>query len=108
LELRSHAFHCAPLSFHHMPEELAAEFATATVTIAKGDLNYRRLVGDRSWAPTTPFAELTGYFPGPLVALRTLKSDVAVGLAESVVTALDASGEAWRTTGAHAVIHARP
>ena len=46
----------------------------------KGDLNYRRLVGDRLWPPTTPFADVTAYFPGPVAALRTLKSDVIVGL----------------------------
>lgn len=108
LELRSHGFHCAPVSFRHLPEDLAEEFAAASVTLVKGDLNYRRLVGDRAWAPTTPFAELTGYFPGPLVAMRTLKCDVAVGLSQPRVAALDASDPGWRTSGAYAVIHARP
>ena len=68
------------LSYHRMPADLAAQFEHASLTILKGDLNYRRLVGDRDWPPTTPFADVTAYFPGSLAALRTLKSDVIIGL----------------------------
>jgi hypothetical protein len=107
LEVRAHPFSCAPWSYHHMPADLAADFASATVTIMKGDLNYRRLVGDRLWAPTTPFEEVTAYFPGRVAALRTMKCDVAVGIPADVVARLDASGERWRSDGAHAVIHVR-
>ncbi len=105
LTVRAHPFACAPLPYADMPGDLRAELAGATLTIAKGDLNYRRLVGDRMWAATTPFARLTSYFPGPLVALRTLKCDVAVGLDPRTVAGLDANGERWRTSGAYAVIH---
>ena len=104
LSVRAHPFSCAPWSYHHMPADLAAEFAAASVTIMKGDLNYRRLVGDRSWPATTPFEEATGYFPGPVAALRTLKSDVVVGLAAGALAGLDATGEPWRTSGTRALI----
>ena len=107
LSVRAHDFSCAPWSYHHMPADLAADFAAATVTIMKGDLNYRRLVGDRSWPATTSFDEVTSYFPGPVAALRTLKSDVVVGLTDEVLTDLDASGEAWRTAGTRALVQAR-
>jgi hypothetical protein len=107
LEVRAHPFSCAPWSYHHMPADLADDFASATVTIMKGDLNYRRLVGDRLWSPTTPFEEVTAYFPGPVAALRTMKCDVAVGIPADVVTRLDASGEQWRSNGTHAVIQVR-
>jgi len=76
------------------------------VTILKGDLNYRRLVGDRYWPATTSFAALTGYFPGPVVTLRTLKSDVVAGLDEATVAKLDGTANAWRTSGTHALIQA--
>ena len=105
--MRTHPFWCAPLSFRHLPADLADELSHATVAILKGDLNYRRLVGDRAWAPTTPFTELTAYFPAPVAALRTLKSDVAVGLSADVVAKLDAAGTAWRTSGEHALIQVR-
>ena len=106
--MRTHAFWCAPLSFHDLPAELADELSQATLAILKGDLNYRRLVGDRAWPPTTPFADLTAYFPAPVATLRTLKSDVAVGLTPETVAKLDATGTAWRTTGEYALIQMRP
>ncbi|MFI0732295.1 damage-control phosphatase ARMT1 family protein [Streptomyces sp. NPDC021225] len=108
LTVRTHAFFCAPLPYADMPEDLRQEFADATVTIMKGDLNYRRLVGDQLWPPTTPFAERTAYFPGPVAALRTLKSDVIVGLDERTEASLVAAhDQRWRTSGTHALIQAR-
>ncbi|MEU4656215.1 damage-control phosphatase ARMT1 family protein [Streptomyces sp. NPDC023723] len=108
LTVRAHPFSCAPLPYAEMPADLRAEFAAATLTVVKGDLNYRRLVGDRRWPPTTPFADVTGYFPGPVAALRTLKSDVITGLAPATETALVAAEEQrWRTGGTHALIQVR-
>jgi hypothetical protein len=109
LVIRAHPFSCAPLPYADMPDDLADEFARADLTILKGDLNYRRLVGDRLWPPTTSFAAATAYFPGPVAALRTLKSDVVVGLDASAESALVAAeGQRWRTSGTHALIQARP
>lgn len=102
--VRADSFFCAPLDFSAMPETLRHEFTSATVTILKGDLNYRRLVGDRHWAPTTSFAEVTDYFPGRVAALRTLKSDVIVGLKTGTLAELNATAPHWRTSGAHALV----
>ena len=102
--LDTHPFWCAPASFHHLPAELATAFASATMTILKGDLNYRRLVGDCHHPATTDFAAVAGYFPGPVCALRTLKSDVVVGLAPATLATLDASGTRWRTSGVHGLV----
>ena len=108
LMLRAHPFAAAPLPFADMPDDLRSELATATVTIVKGDLNYRRLVGDRLWSPTTPFGEVTDRFPGPVAALRTLKSDVITGLDPGTEAALVAAeGQRWRTGGTHALIQVR-
>ncbi|MGW1540810.1 damage-control phosphatase ARMT1 family protein [Streptomyces sp. NPDC002309] len=105
LTVRTHPFSCGPLPYAEMPGDLRAEFAEATVTVVKGDLNYRRLVGDRRWPPTTPFADLTDHFPGPVAALRTLKSDVICGLDAGTEAALVAAeGQRWRTGGTHALI----
>jgi hypothetical protein len=108
LQVRAHAFWCSPLTFHELPTDLATELAEATAVIIKGDLNYRRLVGDAHWAPTTSFQDLTSYFPAPLAALRTLKSDVAVGVDPDRLTHLESTAPGWRTDGTHAVIHVRP
>ncbi|MEU6098860.1 damage-control phosphatase ARMT1 family protein [Streptomyces sp. NPDC047079] len=108
LEVRAHPFSCAPLPYADMPEDLRAQFAEADLTILKGDLNYRRLVGDRLHPPTTPFADTTAYFPGPVAALRTLKSDVIVGLDAATEAALvTAEGQRWRTSGTHALVQVR-
>ncbi|WP_225830580.1 damage-control phosphatase ARMT1 family protein [Streptomyces sp. NK08204] len=109
LTVRAHPFSCAPLPYAEMPDDLRSDFAAADLTLVKGDLNYRRLVGDRMWPPTTPFQEATAYFPGPVAALRTLKSDVVTGLSEPTEAALVAAeGQRWRTAGTHALIQVRP
>ncbi|MGW0854712.1 damage-control phosphatase ARMT1 family protein [Streptomyces sp. NPDC002690] len=108
LEVRTHPFFCTPFAYEGMPEDLRQEFAGAALTILKGDLNYRRLVGDRQWDATVPFAALTAYFPGAVAALRTLKSDVVVGLEPESLDTLERSGAAWRTSGTHALIQVRP
>lgn len=104
VSLYTHAFYCAPWSFHRSPADLAGEFGRASLTILKGDLNYRRLVSDRNWAPTTPFADVTSYFPGTVAALRTLKSDVITGLDLATVAGLNAIGQHWRTDGRHGLV----
>ncbi|SER22681.1 Protein of unknown function DUF89 [Streptomyces sp. yr375] len=108
LTVRAHPFAAAPLPYAAMPDDLRAEFAEAGLTIVKGDLNYRRLVGDSRRPPTTPFADVTAYFPGPVAALRTLKSEVITGLTADTEAALVAAeGQAWRIGGTHALIQVR-
>jgi hypothetical protein len=104
LTLRTHPFLCAPLPFEAMPADLRADLGGAALTVVKGDLNYRRLVGDRRWDPTDPFAARTRHFPTPVAALRTLKSDVVVGLDAAAVARLDATGTDWRTSGRHGLV----
>jgi hypothetical protein len=100
-------FWCGPLTVDRSPSALLGSFAGATLVIAKGDLNYRRLVGDRRYPETTPFAGLTGYLPAPLLALRTCKSEVVVGLPPGTAGSLDATEPDWRINGAHGVAQYR-
>jgi hypothetical protein len=104
MDIQTHPFLCAPLAFSEMPQDLAGHLSEAAMTIIKGDLNYRRLVQDRHWSVSTSFADLVAYFPSPVAALRTLKSEVAVGLTANVVAAMNAKDTTWRTNGRHAVI----
>ncbi|MFC8359712.1 damage-control phosphatase ARMT1 family protein [Streptomyces griseorubiginosus] len=109
LVVRAHPFSCAPLPYADMPDDLRTEIGRAALTVLKGDLNYRRLVGDRWWPPTTSFAEVTAHFPGPVAALRTLKSDVVTGLdARTEAALVEAEGQRWRTGGTRALIQVRP
>lgn len=107
LRVRAADFWCTPFDFTAMPEALRAELAATAVTVLKGDLNYRRLVGDRQWDPTVSFEQTASYFPGRVAALRTLKSDVVVGLEHQELNQLERSGTDWRTTGTHALIQVR-
>lgn len=91
-----------------MPPHLVKVFQTASLVIIKGDANYRRMVGDILWPPETPFATVTDYFPAPLLALRTLKSDLVVGLPPGLVERLDLTDAHWRTNGRRGLIQFRP
>ena len=66
--------------YHRLPESLKNQLGTFDLAILKGDANYRRLIGDRHWEPTTAFEEVTAYFPTSVVSLRTLKAELIVGL----------------------------
>lgn len=95
---------CEPLHLWDMPAELLQHFATASLVIAKGDLNYRRLVGDFWWDPTRPFREAVDWLASPVVALRTLKSYVIVGLDPATVDSLDRESPGWRCAGTKSII----
>jgi uncharacterized protein with ATP-grasp and redox domains len=102
----THGFWGAPLAFHAMPADLRAELAGRDLVIVKGDLNYRRLVGDCRWPATMPFREAVAYFPAPVAALRTHKCEVADGVDGDLLARLDSSGQPWRTNGAYGLIQA--
>ena len=78
-------FWTSPLPYSRMAREapeLYARLQAADLLIFKGDLNYRKLLGDRNWPHNTSFcASLEGFHPAPLLALRTLKADLVSGLA---------------------------
>jgi hypothetical protein len=101
----------APISYRELdqryPGALAAALAGEDLVIAKGDLNYRRLAGDRHWHGNERFADVLDYFPAPLGTLRTVKSEVVVGVDQSSLDALAASDPQWRGNGRHAMIQVR-
>ena len=87
-----------------MPPHLQRVFAGARLVVIKGDANYRRMVGDAVWPADTPFVAVTSYFPVPLLALRTLKSDPLVGLETGQAALLDESDPRWRVNGKRGVV----
>jgi hypothetical protein len=105
LRTLTHPFWCSPLSFHDLPADLRAALA-GRFLVVKGDLNYRRLVGDRRWDPATPFAAAVAYLGLPVAALRSAKSDVIVGVGTEQAARLDAAEPDWRLNGRHALIQA--
>jgi len=99
VRLQHDYFWTSPLPAWEMPADLRASLAASHLVISKGDANYRRLLGDRHWAFTTPFARIVSYFPAPLLTLRTLKSEVAVGLPPARVAELNGEHPGWTTSG---------
>jgi hypothetical protein len=80
-----------------MPPDLAAALAAFDLVVVKGDANYRRLVCDAPWPHATPLADAV-QFPAPLLALRTCKAEVALG-----VTTPPRAPD-WMTSGRYGVI----
>jgi len=91
-----------------MPASLRRKLSEADLLISKGDANYRRLLGDRHWPFTTPFDDIVGYLPAPLLALRTFKSEVAAGLHPEQVADLDKNDPDWLINGKWGVIQFVP
>jgi len=104
LQIRDPLTWTSPLRAREFPTNVNAELARADLVISKGDANYRRLLGDRHWDFTTPFAEIMSYFSAPLLALRTLKAEVACGLSSEQVEHLNERHPDWLTSGEWGVI----
>jgi uncharacterized protein with ATP-grasp and redox domains len=98
-QLHTHPYWTSPLPGWEIPADLQTELAAADLIISKGDANYRRLLGDRHWDYTTPFDDVVCYLPAPLVALRTLKSDVLIGLEPGQQPILDQKDPDWLVNG---------
>ncbi|MHC0065471.1 damage-control phosphatase ARMT1 family protein [Nostoc sp. UIC 10890] len=104
LVLSENYFWTSPLAFWEIPNSLKNELANASLVIVKGDANYRRLLGDRHWDFSTNIADIVSYLPMPMVALRTLKSEVIVGLKPEVIEKVAKSDSSWLTNGQWGVI----
>lgn len=106
--MKYETFWILPFDYSQMQRlnpELYSELAKNNLIIFKGDLNYRKLVGDIYWEPTTSFQHaLRGFEPTNLVALRTIKADTICGLEKGLFEKLTAKDPYWLTTGEYAVI----
>jgi hypothetical protein len=108
LRLAPDFFWNSPYVLREMPPRLSSIFESAALVIIKGDLNYRRMVDDILWPPDISYAEVTAYFPAPLLALRTMKSDSVVGLPPGLAEQLETIDPYWRVNGKRGVLQFRP
>ena len=107
LRLATHWLYATSLFYFQLPDDLYTELAAMDLVVVKGDANYRRLLGDAHWPPMADFGQLTAYFPAPLVALRTFKSELVVGLRPGQAEQLQAEDPEWLVNGRRGVIQAR-
>lgn len=77
----------------------------AHLVVFKGDLNYRKLMGDMNWDTTDDFITcLRGFQPTNFCTLRTIKADVVCGLEQGKAEALARLNAKWMETGEYGVI----
>uniref|UniRef100_A0A6P4EVA7 Sugar phosphate phosphatase n=1 Tax=Drosophila rhopaloa TaxID=1041015 RepID=A0A6P4EVA7_DRORH len=77
----------------------------AALVIFKGDLNYRKLLGDINYNSTDKFSDcLRGFQPTSVCALRAIKSDIYCGLPVCTVEWLTEDNPEWMISGEKAVI----
>lgn len=104
LILDTHFFWTSPLSGWEMPPDLRRNLGRSDLIISKGDANYRRWLGDRSWPFSTPVQAVLNYLPAPLFASRVLKSNVLLGLPSEISQLMDQKDPQWLTNGSWGVI----
>ena len=104
LRLTTHPFWTSPHPLWQLPADLRQKLASASLTISKGDANYRRALGDAHWPFNTSFADIVSYLPMPALFLRTCKSEVLAGLADGRAAQLDQLEEDWVRNGRWGVI----
>ena len=70
--------------------------------IVKGDLNYRRLVGDFHWKSSEPIMDKVSYIKKPLLIIRSLKSNVILGVNDEEKYSYNAPN--WKISGQYGII----
>lgn len=109
---QSHPFWCSGFTFWSLPAEapdLFIELAESDLVIFKGDLNHRKLGCDCHYPYNTPFSQAIGPLastPGApaVVSLRTIKSDIVVGVPAEIGEKLDEEEKGWKISGKYAVV----
>jgi hypothetical protein len=91
-----------------MSDKLKEELSQAGLVISKGDANYRRLLGDRHWPFTTRFTEVVSYYPSDILALRTLKSELVVGLENGQAESVTVKDPDWMLNGRWGMVQYLP
>lgn len=108
--IEEESYWTGPYDFAEMKEKdkvLYAKLSDAKLVIFKGDLNYRKLLGDINWEYSTSFIEaLRGFRPTNILSLRTIKSDVCVGLPPGKGELLYNKDVNWMITGQYGLIQA--
>lgn len=85
--------------------ELHNYISKAQLVIFKGDLNYRKLLGDYIWDPTEEFITcLRGFRPTNICAMRNVKCEVICGLPEGATDYLLKVDPTWMISGSYGVI----
>ena len=100
-----HPFWTMCLPFRQFPDDLRDTLGSSDLILLKGDANYRRLIDDRHWPPTSDLATIAAHMPSSFLALRTLKGELLVGLPEGLAEKLASEDPTWLINGERGLIH---
>ena len=104
IEVKTHKFWTEAKYFYELPKDLGINKNSTNLLIVKGDLNYRRLVGDKNWKSTDSFEKRCLIRDIPVIAPRVLKSDVLVGVEPVFISIAKAQDKKYKTDGKWGVI----
>lgn len=104
IEVKTHKFWTEAKYFYELPKDLGINKNSTDLLIVKGDLNYRRLVGDKNWKSTDSFEKRCLIKDIPVIAPRVLKSDVLVGVEPVFISIAKAQDKKFKTDGKWGVI----
>jgi hypothetical protein len=94
------------VEYQRLPSAIMLDLNRSSLLVFKGDLNYRKLVGDYHWEYSTKTAGILNYFRTDVMILRVLKSELAAGLAPEVTTRF--TDKSWLTSGKYGIIEYVP
>ncbi|KYN02992.1 PREDICTED: putative protein-glutamate O-methyltransferase [Cyphomyrmex costatus] len=107
--IKEEPYWTGPYDFRQMKERgknVYAQLSDAKLVIFKGDLNYRKLLGDINFEYNTNFSIALGNFqPTNILSLRTMKSDICVGLSNDMAEFFEKHKDKL-ITGEYAIIQA--
>jgi len=110
-----HPFWCTGYTFwelHSEAPDLFLHLSRSDLVFFKGDLNHRKLTYDCAAPASTPFDQAIGPMANAagapkICSLRTIKSDVVVGLGDDgdmTADRLDKEEPGWKISGKYAVV----
>ena len=113
-----HPFWCTGYTYwdlHSEAPDLFLHLSQSDLVIFKGDLNHRKLTYDCAAPASTPFEEAIGPMANSagapkVVSLRTIKSDVVVGLGHNgdlIAKKLDEEEPGWKISGKYVSLSMR-
>jgi Damage-control phosphatase ARMT1-like domain len=98
MQVETHFYWASPSPAWEAPPDLWADLGRSAFIISKGDINYRRWLGDARWPPATSLEAIIDP-PAPLLLLRVLKSDIVAGLKPGQAGQIFAGDPAWQVNG---------
>ncbi len=101
VKLHTHEFWNSHELFKNMPKELFTFLQESDLLIFKGDLNYRKLVGDNNYNYFIETSSIVNYLPTNCLIIRVLKSEVVVGLTPSIIPK---NNKDWLYNGKYGII----